>query len=259
MVVSDSLDGLAPVVVMKPKAEPRDAADVPVLTLDDPIYLESSLEHLLKTRAGKRKQAEVESEAQPSKKVQQRKISRWGNLDAFIAKPPPENPTSPVHAEPSSAVKEELLPSPVRSPIIEQLKSTQAAGEDGAEKTAEAGNPAVEKPVEVEVDKEEVVNLETAEVESTHPKSPEVVARDLGKGKFAFEDLVITITSAPVNAEKNPAGDQGVPSHDEENDPLRPDETLGVHYCRTYMEKKASEIHTPVWNLRKGHLPSCRN
>ncbi|KAM0063354.1 hypothetical protein Hdeb2414_s0003g00089961 [Helianthus debilis subsp. tardiflorus] len=47
--------GLAPVVVKKPKAEPRDAADVPVSTPNDPIDLESSPERLLKTRAGKRK------------------------------------------------------------------------------------------------------------------------------------------------------------------------------------------------------------
>ncbi|KAM0036545.1 hypothetical protein Hdeb2414_s0014g00427661 [Helianthus debilis subsp. tardiflorus] len=85
VVVSDSLEGLATVVVRKPKAEPRDSADVPVSTPDDPIDLESSPERLLKTRAEKRKQAEVETEAHSAKMVQRRKISGRGNLDAFIA------------------------------------------------------------------------------------------------------------------------------------------------------------------------------
>ncbi|KAF5810464.1 hypothetical protein HanXRQr2_Chr04g0169711 [Helianthus annuus] len=106
VVVSDLLEGLAPVVMKKPKAEPRDAADVPASNGDDPIDLESSPEPLLKTKAGKRKQAEDEVEAQPAKRVQRRKITRRGNLDAFIAKPLPEKPASPIHAEPSSVVNE---------------------------------------------------------------------------------------------------------------------------------------------------------
>ncbi|KAF5795283.1 hypothetical protein HanXRQr2_Chr08g0337811 [Helianthus annuus] len=81
------------------------------------------------------------------------------------------------------------------------------------------------------------------------------MARDPEKGKFAQEDPVTifpTSASAPVNVERSPAGDQGASSYDEENDPLRPDETLGDHYYTTYSEKKESEIHTTVWNLKKG-------
>ncbi|KAJ0788159.1 hypothetical protein HanPI659440_Chr05g0188411 [Helianthus annuus] len=244
-------------VMKKPKAEPRDAADIPASNADDPIDLESSPKFLLRTKAGKRKQAEVDAEAQPAKKVQKRKITRRGNLDAFIAKPPPKKPTSPVHAEPASAVNEDLPPSPSRAPISEQLESTQAVGKDEAEKTTGAGNPEFEKPVEFVVETGKVVVSETAEVESARIKSPEVMARDAEKGKFVPEDPVITIpvsapTPAPVNVEKNPTGDQGASSYDEENDPLRPDETLGDHYYRTYTERKASEIHTLVWNLKKG-------
>ncbi|KAM0000855.1 hypothetical protein Hdeb2414_s0404g00886791 [Helianthus debilis subsp. tardiflorus] len=88
------------VVFKKPKAEPRDTADIPASNPDDPIDLESSPEPLVKTKAGKRKQVEVEAEAQPAKKAQRRKISRRGNLDAFIAKPPLEKTVSPAHAEP---------------------------------------------------------------------------------------------------------------------------------------------------------------
>ncbi|KAJ0694958.1 hypothetical protein HanPI659440_Chr15g0614701 [Helianthus annuus] len=95
---------------------------------------------------------------------------------------------------------------------------------------------------------------ETVEVDYAHPKSPEVVARDPKKGKSAQEDPVTifpTSASAPVNVERSPAGDQGSFSYDAENSPIRPDETPGDYYYRTYSEKKASEIHTPVWNLKK--------
>ncbi|KAJ0578236.1 hypothetical protein HanIR_Chr05g0245091 [Helianthus annuus] len=53
VVVSDSLEGLAPTVVRRPKPEPRDTADIPPSNPDDPIDLESSPEHLLRTKAGK--------------------------------------------------------------------------------------------------------------------------------------------------------------------------------------------------------------
>ncbi|KAM0027686.1 hypothetical protein Hdeb2414_s0019g00543061 [Helianthus debilis subsp. tardiflorus] len=69
VVVSDVLEGLAPLVVMRPKAEPRDSVDILVSNPDDPIDLESSPEPLVKMKAGKRKLVEVEAEAQPAKKV----------------------------------------------------------------------------------------------------------------------------------------------------------------------------------------------
>ncbi|MFS7998102.1 hypothetical protein Hanom_Chr12g01149711 [Helianthus anomalus] len=40
--VSDSLEGLAPVVMRKPKPEPKDAADTPPSNPEDPIDLEST-------------------------------------------------------------------------------------------------------------------------------------------------------------------------------------------------------------------------
>ncbi|MFS7945422.1 hypothetical protein Hanom_Chr06g00524111 [Helianthus anomalus] len=87
VVVSDSLEGLAPAVVRKPKPEPRDTADIPPSNPDDPIDLESSPEHLLRKNAGKKNQADVEAEGQHDKKVRRKKITRRGNLDAFISKP----------------------------------------------------------------------------------------------------------------------------------------------------------------------------
>ncbi|MFS7956633.1 hypothetical protein Hanom_Chr07g00656851 [Helianthus anomalus] len=141
VVVSDSLEGLAPAVVRKPKAEPWDTADIPPSNLDDPIDLESSPKHLLKPKAGKRKQIYTEVAGQPAKKVQKKKINRRGNLDAFIAKSVLEKPSSPAHAEPSSMVNEDIPPSTPRAPISEQLGSTKAAGNDEAEKTVGAENP----------------------------------------------------------------------------------------------------------------------
>ncbi|MFS7889167.1 hypothetical protein Hanom_Chr00s000003g01603791 [Helianthus anomalus] len=186
----------------KPKAVPRDAADISASNADNPIDLESSPEPLLKTKAGKRKQVEVDAEAQPAKKVQIRKINRRGNLAAFIVKPHLENPVSPVHAEPSSAVNEDLPLSPLRAPVSGQLENTKAVDGGVADKTAEVGNPEVEKPVEVVVETEKVVDPETAKVDSAHLKSPEAVARDSEKGKSAQEDPVtifLTSASAPVN------------------------------------------------------------
>ncbi|KAJ0588339.1 hypothetical protein HanIR_Chr04g0173491 [Helianthus annuus] len=165
-----------------------------------------------------------------------------------------KKPVSPVHAEPSSAVNEDLLPSTPRAPISEQLESSKAA-EAKAEKITEAENPEVEKPVEVESEK--IVDPMTVDVDVTHPKSPEVVARDPEKGKSVSEDPVISIpssatTPSPVNVEKNPAVDEGFFAQVDDSSPIRPDETPGDYYYRCYSEKKASEIHTPVWNLKKG-------
>ncbi|KAM0025914.1 hypothetical protein Hdeb2414_s0021g00580291 [Helianthus debilis subsp. tardiflorus] len=92
VVVSDSWEGLTPAVVRRPKPEPRDTADIP------------------QSNPG------VDDVSQPIKKVQ-KKITKRGNLDAFIAKPVLENPSSPVPLKPSSVVNEELPPSPSRAPV----------------------------------------------------------------------------------------------------------------------------------------------
>ncbi|KAJ0592349.1 hypothetical protein HanRHA438_Chr03g0111961 [Helianthus annuus] len=95
VVVSGSLEGLAPIVIRRPKPEPKDFADIPPSNPDDPIDLESSPEHLLRKKAWKRKQADVEAEGQPKKKVRRKKITRRGNLDTFISEPVFGKVTSP--------------------------------------------------------------------------------------------------------------------------------------------------------------------
>ncbi|KAM0027969.1 hypothetical protein Hdeb2414_s0019g00546451 [Helianthus debilis subsp. tardiflorus] len=233
VVVSDLLEGLAPAVVRKPKAESRDIADIPSSNLDDPIDLESSPEHLLKPKAGKRKQTDTEAARQPVKKVQSKKITRRGNLDAFIAKPVLEKPSSPVHAEPSSAVNEDLPPSPPRAPIIEQLKKTKATGNDEAEKIAGVEDPGVVKTADVAAESKKVTSPEAVDVDFGHPKSPEVVAQDPEKGKSAQETPITT----SENIEKNPGGDQGSFIQADENSPIRLDETPRDYYYRCYLEK----------------------
>ncbi|MFS7946954.1 hypothetical protein Hanom_Chr06g00542381 [Helianthus anomalus] len=168
VVVSDSLEGLAPAVMRKPKPEPKDIADIPPLNPEDPIDLESSPEHLLRKKAGKRKQTNAETEGQPSKKVRKKKITRRGNLDAFIAKPVLEKPSSHVHAEPSSMVNEELPPSPSRAPVNEQLKSTEATVNE-AEKTAGLENLEAEKSADAAVDAEKITSSEGMDVGVGHP------------------------------------------------------------------------------------------
>ncbi|KAM0064223.1 hypothetical protein Hdeb2414_s0003g00100371 [Helianthus debilis subsp. tardiflorus] len=86
VVVSDSLEGLAPVAMKQPKKEPRDTADILVSNPNDPIDVESSPEPLVRTKAVKRKKPEGEAAAQPAKKISRKMISMKRNLYAFAAK-----------------------------------------------------------------------------------------------------------------------------------------------------------------------------
>ncbi|KAM0046810.1 hypothetical protein Hdeb2414_s0009g00320941 [Helianthus debilis subsp. tardiflorus] len=114
----------------------------------------------------------------------------------------------------------------------------------------------------VEVGK--TVEVETTDLGVTKPMSPEVVARGPEKKKsiFEIEVTVITVPSSSAaasdppkdNVEENPVQvEHGFVVHDEEkNFPIRPDETPGNYYYRTYSEKRASDIHAPVWKLKQG-------
>ncbi|MFS8002586.1 hypothetical protein Hanom_Chr13g01203781 [Helianthus anomalus] len=184
-----ALEGLAPVVLRKPKVEPRDSADIPVSNPNDPIDLESSPEPLLRTKAVKRKQAEVEAMTQPTKKVLRRKIGKKGNLDAFVTKLSPEKPIPSAHMESFSIFNDDLLPPSPRPSIRKQLEGTKAV-ETEAENVVEVEKPEVEveKPIEVELEAEKIVEMEAVDVGVTHPKSPEVVAHEPEKGKSIQED-----------------------------------------------------------------------
>ncbi|KAF5798145.1 hypothetical protein HanRHA438_Chr07g0299971 [Helianthus annuus] len=212
VVVSDSLEGLAPAVVRRPKPEPRDTADIPPLNPDDPIDLESSPEHLLRKKARKRKQTGVDADGQPAKKVQ-KKITRRGNLDAFIAKPVLEKPNSPVSTEPSFVVNEELPPSPFRTRANEPLESTEVIDHETG-RTAGTENPVAGKTADTAVDVEKIIGSEAVDFGAGNPQTPEFVVQDLGKEKSAQEIPVTMSPSAasgfvPENVEKNPGGNQG--------------------------------------------------
>ncbi|KAJ0702276.1 hypothetical protein HanPI659440_Chr14g0527571 [Helianthus annuus] len=253
VVVYGTLEGLAPVAVRKPKAEPHDTVDIPMSNPDDPIDLESSPEPLLRTKAVKRK-LESEAAAQHAKKITRKESVRrvtWTLLlRSFLQKLIP-----PVHVESSSVFNDDLPPTPPLASIREQLEGTKAA-EAEVEKVIE-----VEKPVEVELEAEKIVEAETADVGATKPKSPEVMAHEPERGKSNLEENpVITVpssvtTSTPPrdSVEGNPTGvNQGFVAHDEEDSPIRPEETLGDYYYRSYSKKRASEIHAPVWKLTQG-------
>ncbi|KAF5756818.1 hypothetical protein HanXRQr2_Chr17g0819291 [Helianthus annuus] len=256
VVVSESLEGLAPVVMRRPNQEPKDAADIPPSNPDDLINLESSPEHLLMKKAGKRKQADVEAEGQPEKKVRRKKITRRGNLDAFISKPVFEKSNSHIHTEPSSVVNEELPPSPPRASVTEQLENADVP-KNGTDKTAGVEDCGAENPSNAVVDTGKVTSPKPVDVGAGNPLTPEFVAQDSKKGKTAEEIPVTTSPSMasgfmPENIEKVSVEDQGSSSEADKNSLIRPDETLGDYYYTTYSEKNASEIHVPVWNLKKG-------
>ncbi|MFS7949561.1 hypothetical protein Hanom_Chr06g00573011 [Helianthus anomalus] len=133
--------------------------------------------------------------------------------------------------------------------------SPSRAGDNEAKKIAEVGIPEVENPVEGVVETEKVISPEDAGADVGHSKSPEVVVRDLEKGKSAQEIPATTSPSCgsmPENTGRNPGGDQGSFIQADENSPIRPDETLGDYYYRCYSKKQADEVHAPVWKLKKG-------
>ncbi|KAJ0723494.1 hypothetical protein HanRHA438_Chr08g0366881 [Helianthus annuus] len=114
-----------------------------------------------------------------------------------------------------------------------------------------------EKSVEAEV--------ETTDAGVTKPLSPEVVAQGPEKKKSIIEDepLVVTALSAFVPFSELPKANiqstlqdvehQEFIVHDEEEEsPIRPNETLGDYHYKTYTAKRASDIHAPVWKLKQG-------
>ncbi|MFS7918813.1 hypothetical protein Hanom_Chr03g00205551 [Helianthus anomalus] len=202
VMVSDSLEDLAPAVVRRPKPEPKDTSDIPPSNPDDHIDLESSPERLLRKKAGKRKQSDVDAEGQSAKKVQKKKITRRGNLDAFTANPLLEKPDSSVHREPSSVVTEELPHPPPHDFVADPLKNTdipenEARETAGAENLGEtAGAEILGTNIPVEAGK--LTSLEVAD----------------GAGKIVEETHVTTSLSMasgsmPENIEKVTIEDQG--------------------------------------------------
>ncbi|MFS7918081.1 hypothetical protein Hanom_Chr03g00196691 [Helianthus anomalus] len=234
-------------------------AEIPVSNPDNPKDVESSPEPLVGTKAVKRKKPEGEAAVQSAKKITRKKIGKKGNLDAFVAKYSPEKLVPSVHAESSSVFHDDLPPSPPCASIKEQWEGTKTV-EVEVKKTVETE---VEKTMRIEVETEKTTEVEMADAGVTKPNSPEVVAQGLEKEKLINEVPVITVPSSSVPASELPTNDvqenpvhveQGFFIHDEEeNSPIRPDETLVDYYFRTYSEKGASDINAPVWKLKQGN------
>ncbi|MFS8008043.1 hypothetical protein Hanom_Chr14g01268041 [Helianthus anomalus] len=195
VVVSDSLEGLAPAVVRRPKPEPKDTADIPPSNPDDSIDLESSPEHLLRKRAGKRKQAGVDVDGQPAKKVQ-KKITRRGNLDAFIAKPVLEKTVGAENPEAGTPAKVAVDAEKISSPKIVDVG---------------AGRP------------------QTPEFVAQDPEKGK-------SGQEILVTTTPSAASGFENVEKNSSGNQGSFVQSNENSPIRSDETPRDYYYRCYSE-----------------------
>ncbi|KAM0019863.1 hypothetical protein Hdeb2414_s0025g00660721 [Helianthus debilis subsp. tardiflorus] len=171
----------------------------------------------------KRKQTGSEAEGQPAKKIQRKKITRKGNLDAFISESAPTIPTS-IPTESLPVVNEKLPPSPLPATIVvvqsRAMRFLKVVADD-------VDNPQVPEP-------------------ATHKK--EKTAEEI----YAAASPSKASGSMPENMEKVSTEERGSFSDVEKNSPIRPDETLGGYYYRTYSKKDASDIHAPAWNLKKG-------
>ncbi|MFS7972186.1 hypothetical protein Hanom_Chr09g00841751 [Helianthus anomalus] len=188
VVASDSLEGLAPAVIRRPKPEPKDTADIPPSNPHDPIDLESSPKRLVRKKAGKRKEIDAEAEGQPTKKVQRKKITRRGNLDAFISEPVPDKPNSRAFTDPPPIVNEGRLPSPPRASFTDQLNTEEPEG--GAEKAVGGGNIEVDKSVDVATEAKKITSPEVVD-DAGNPQTPDPAAHDSEKRIGAEEIPVV--------------------------------------------------------------------
>ncbi|KAJ0735265.1 hypothetical protein HanPI659440_Chr11g0430171 [Helianthus annuus] len=230
VVVSDTLEGLTPAVtIRRPKSEPNDSADIPPSNPDDPIDLESSPEHLVRRGASKRKQTDATAEGQPPKKIQRKKITRRGNLDAFVTGSVPAAPVVPTPTIVQPVVNEELPPTPPDAP------AAATEGVDDAEKS-------------VKTERSADAGLNNTD----NPSIPEVVTQD--QREWATEKVPTPSPSGtmPEHVERMTVEEQDSSAGASKQSPIRPEETLGDYYYRSYSEKDAGDLHAPVWNLKKG-------
>ncbi|KAJ0495932.1 hypothetical protein HanIR_Chr12g0614451 [Helianthus annuus] len=219
------------------KKEPKDSADIPPSNPDDPIDLESSPEHLVQRGASKRKQTDTNAEDQPPKKIQRKKITRRGNLDAFVTESVPVTPVAPTPIDVQAMTHEELPPTPPHASATVQSNAAEGA-DDGAEKPVE-----IERPADVGLGK-----VDDAE----NPSAPEVVTQDQGKGSTEKISTPASSDTTPEHIEKTTVEEQNSSAGASKQSPIRPEETLADYYYRSYSEKDAADPHAPVWNLKKG-------
>ncbi|KAM0010701.1 hypothetical protein Hdeb2414_s0070g00772321 [Helianthus debilis subsp. tardiflorus] len=141
-------------------------------------------------------------------------------------------------------MNEELPSTPPHATGVDQSEPTGIA-DGGAENVVEA-----REPVDTAKEAEKVVADDAGK-----PRTPKAVADDPGKKTSA--EKILTPPSTPSDAmpeqvEKVTVEGQSSSADAGKQSPIRPEETLGDYYYRTYAEKDASDPHTLVWNLKKG-------
>ncbi|MFS7920977.1 hypothetical protein Hanom_Chr03g00231201 [Helianthus anomalus] len=105
-----------------------------------------------------------------------------------------------------------------------------------------------------EVTREKVVEpgVEILHVEGATPSSGPV------KSAGTFERVEKHVADTDVAGE----GVSTFSAQHKEPSPIRPKDTLGNHYYRSYNSSRADEIHAPVWSLKQGDtfatFPTCR-
>ncbi|KAF5808001.1 hypothetical protein HanRHA438_Chr04g0151811 [Helianthus annuus] len=151
----------------------------------------------------------------------------------------PEIVVAPIPTGLQSVENEELPSTPPHASVADQLKPTKVA-DDGVEETVEAEKPVGAGPSVVD--------------DADNPPTPKVAVQDLGK-----ETTEKTSTSSPKPSDIMPEHVEKMTVEGEDSSagiskhsPIRPEETLGDYYYRTYAEKDAADPHAPVWNLKKG-------
>ncbi|KAJ0500705.1 hypothetical protein HanRHA438_Chr11g0491891 [Helianthus annuus] len=225
---------------------------------DKPVYVEDD-----KSSIGpeKKKRHAPAATAAP-KKVDAPKVKVPKEENKAISKPKPEprdtadipvqNPDDPI----------DLYSSPEPLLRTKAVKRKQSEGGAMAQPVKKIGRKKIGKKAILMLLFPSSLLAETVDAGAAKPKSTEVVAHGPERGKSIIEEEVpvitvpsSTTTSAPPrdNVEENPIHvDQGFVVYDEEDSPIRPKETPGDYYYRRYSEKRASEIHAPMWKLKQG-------
>ncbi|MFS7904978.1 hypothetical protein Hanom_Chr01g00042371 [Helianthus anomalus] len=147
VVVSDSLVGLAPaVIVRRPKPEPKDTAAIPLSNQMIPLIWNPALSTWCERKQGKQNRLVLRLKVSLQRRSRGRKLPRKAIWMPLFQKPLP-------------VVNEELPPSPPRASIADLLQSTEVL-EGGAEKVVDHG---AGKTVDAAVNIEKVTNPKTVD------------------------------------------------------------------------------------------------
>ncbi|KAJ0845156.1 hypothetical protein HanRHA438_Chr15g0710451 [Helianthus annuus] len=138
-------------------------------------------------------------------------------------------PVVPTPTNVQPVVNEELPPTPQHAP------AAATEGVDDAEKSVET-----ERSADAGLDN------------TDNPSTPEVVTQDQREGATEKVPTPSPSDTMPEHVERMTVEEQDSSANVSKQSPIRPEETLGDYYYRSYSEKDAADLHAPVWNLKKG-------